>query len=63
MEENFSECKEDKFPIIGIVSRDEGELEANYPKMSRFTHKFREKIIVDLSQFKHKFMEKITMNL
>ena len=28
--------------LKGIVSHNEGKLNANYPKMSRFTHKFRE---------------------
>ena len=49
--------------LKGIVSHNEGELNANYPKMSRFTHKFREKIAMNLLRFTHKFREKITINL
>ena len=33
--------------LKGIVSHDDGDLNANYPKMSRFTHKFRENIAIN----------------
>ena len=34
--------------LKGIGSHDERKLNANYPKMSRFRHKFREKIATNL---------------
>ena len=46
-----------------IVSHDEVELNANYPKMSQFTHKFREKIAINLSRFTNKIGENIAINL
>ena len=47
----------------GIVSHDEVELNTNYPKMSQFTHKFREKIAINLSRFTHNIGEKIAIDL
>ena len=52
--ETFLNVKRNSTQFIGIVSHDKGELDANYPEMSRFTHKFREKITMNLSQFMHK---------
>ena len=42
--ETFLNLKRNSTKIKCIVSHHEGELNANYPKMSRFTHNFREKI-------------------
>ena len=61
--ETFLSVKRISTQSKGIVSHDEGELNANYPKMSQFTHKFREKITMNLSRFTHKFREKIAINL
>ena len=47
--------REQIIKLKGIVSHNEGELIANYPKMLQFTHKFREKIANNLSPFTHKF--------
>ena len=41
--EIFLNVKRNSTQLKGIVSYDKGELNANYPKMSRFTHKFRER--------------------
>ena len=41
----------------GIVSHIEGELNTNYPKMSRFTHRCRQKIAINLSRSTDKFWE------
>ena len=49
--------------VVVIVCHHEGELNANYPKMSVFTHTFREKIAINLSRFTHKFGKKIAINL
>ena len=61
--ETFLNVKMNSTQLKGIVSHDEVELNANYPKMSQFTHKFREKIAKNLSQFTHEIGEKITINL
>ena len=61
--ETFLNVKRSSTQLKGIVFHDEGELNANYPKMSQFTQKFREKIAKNLSRFTHKFREKIAINL
>ena len=61
--ETFLNVKRNSTQLKGIVSHDEGKLNANYPKMSRFTHKFREKIAINLSRFTHNIGEKILINL
>ena len=48
LEGTFLSVKRNSMQLKGIVSHDEGELNANYPKMSRFRHKFREKIATNL---------------
>ena len=60
---NFLNVKRNSTPLKGIVSHNEGELNANYIKRSQFTHKFREKIAINLSRLTHKFGEKIAINL
>ena len=55
---SFSEFKVDYNPINGIVSHDEGELHANYAKMSQLACRFREKMAMNLSRFTHKFCGK-----
>ena len=42
--EAFLNVKGSITQLKGIVSHDEGELHANYTKMSKFVHKFREKL-------------------
>ena len=59
----FLNVKRNSTQLKDMVSHDEGELNANYPKMSRFTHNLREKIAMNLLRFTHKFGEKITINL
>ena len=49
LRESFLNVKRNSTQLKGIVSHDEGELNAIYPEMSRFTHKFREKIAINLS--------------
>ena len=44
--ETFLNVKRNSTQLKGIVSHDEAELNANYPKMSQFTHKFGEKIAI-----------------
>ena len=44
--ETFLNVKSFRTQLKGIVSHD--ELNANYPKMSRFTFRFREKIAMNL---------------
>ena len=61
--ETFLNVKRNSTQLKGIVSHDEGKLNANYPKMLRFTHKFREKMTINLSRFTHKIGEKIAINL
>ena len=61
--ETFLNVKRNSTQLKGIVSHDEGKLNANYPKMSRFTRNLREKIAMNLLRFTHKFREKITINL
>ena len=59
----FLKVKRNSTQLKGILSHDELKLNANYPKMSRFTHKFREKIAMNLSRFTHKIGEKIAMKM
>ena len=47
--EAFLNVKWIRTQLKGIVSHDEGELHANYTKMSQFVHKFRERIAMNLS--------------
>ena len=47
--ETFLNVKRNNTQLKGNVSHDEGELNANYPKMSRFTQRFKEKIAINLS--------------
>ena len=61
--ETFLNVKRNSTQLKGTLSHDEGKLNANYPKMSRFIHKFREKIAMNLLQLTHTFREKIAMNL
>ena len=61
--ETFLSVKRNSTQLKGIVSHDEGKLNANYSKMSQFTHKFRGEISINLSRFTHKFGEKIAINL
>jgi len=61
--ETFLNVKRNSTQLKGILSHDEGKLNANYPKMSQFTHKFREKIAMNLSRFTHKIGEKIAMKM
>ena len=49
--ETFLNVKRIRTELKGMVSHDEGELNANYPKMLRFTHKFREKIAMKFIWF------------
>ena len=58
----FLNIKRNSTQLKDMVSHDEGELNANYPKMLRFTYRFREKIAINLSRFMHKLREKITIN-
>ena len=46
--ETFLNVKRIRTELKGIVSHDEGELNANYPKMLRFTYRFREQIAINL---------------
>ena len=46
--ETFLNVKINSIQLKGIVSHDETELNANYPKMSQITHKFKEKIAINL---------------
>ena len=43
----FLNVKRNSTQLKGIVSYDKGESNANYPKMSRFTHKFGENIAIN----------------
>ena len=61
--ETFLNIKRNSTQLKGIVSHDEVELNANYPKASQFTHKFREKITINLFRFTHKIGEKNAVNL
>ena len=61
--ETFLNVKRNSTQLKGILSHNEGKLNANYPKMSRFLHKFREKIAMNLSRFMHKIGEKIAMKM
>ena len=61
--ETFLHVKMNSTQSKGIVSHDEVELNANYPKMLQFTRKFREKIAINLSRFTHNIGEKIAINL
>ena len=61
--ETFLNVKRNSTQLKGTLSHDEGILNANYPKMSRFMHKFREKIAINLSRFTHNIGEKIAINL
>ena len=61
--ETFLNVKRNSIQLKRILSYDEGKLTANYPKILRFTYRFREKIVIKLSRFTHKIGEKIAMNL
>ena len=61
--ETFLSVNRNSIQLKGIVSHDEGKLNANYPKMLQFTRKFREKIAINLSRFTHNIGEKIAINL
>ena len=59
----FLNVKMNSTQLKGIVFHDEVQLNANYPKRSQFTRKFREKIAINLSRFTHNIGEKIAINL
>ena len=61
--ETFLNVKMNSTQLKEIVSHDEVELNANYPKMSQFTRKFREKMAINLSRFTHNIGEKIAIDL
>ena len=63
LRETFLNVKSNSTQLKGIVSLDEWELNANHPKMSRFTHRFREKIAINLLRFTNKVREKMDINL
>ena len=46
--ETFINVKRNSTKLKGIVSHDEGKWNANYPKMSRITHKIGEKMVMNM---------------